>query len=128
MIRKTVTALVLIPLAVLIISLAVANRQAVVISLDPFDQANPAFAFSLPLYALILALVIAGVIVGGMAAWLRQRKWRRRARIAETQARELRAENDRLKRPDRPLPPAAPGTAPMAVDRAPRLSIPPPAG
>src|SRR5262245_59964876 len=128
MIRKIVTALVLIPLAVVIISFAVASRRAVVVSLDPFDQADPALAFSLPLYALILALVIAGVVVGGIAAWLKQRKWRWRARIAETQARELKAENDRLKRRGGLPPPGAPASTPMAVEHAPRLSIPPPTG
>ena len=73
---------------------------------------------------LILALVIAGVIVGGVAAWMRQGKWRWRARLAESQARELRTENDQLKRRDGSVPPGAP----PAVDHAPRLSIPPPVG
>ena len=69
-----------------------------VVSLDPFDQAHPALAVALPLFALILALVIGGVVVGGVAAWLRQSKWRRAARRAQAEARELRAEVDRLKR------------------------------
>ena len=73
---------------------------------------------------LILALVIAGVIVGGIAAWMRQGKWRWRARLAESQARELRAENDQLKQRDA----AAPSGAPPTADHAPRLRIPPPAG
>ena len=51
------------------IALAVANRQPVLVSFDPFDQINPAFARALPLYALMLILVIAGVVVGGIAAW-----------------------------------------------------------
>ena len=42
MIRKIVTALILIPIAVGFAALAVANRQTVVISLDPFDHAAPA--------------------------------------------------------------------------------------
>ena len=98
MIRKIVTALILVPLAIVVIALAVANRQTVVVSFDPFDQAHPAFARPLPLYALMLVLVIGGVVVGGVAAWLRQGKWRRAARLAHGQARELRAEVDRLKR------------------------------
>ena len=125
MIRKIVTALVLIPLAIVLIAFAVANRQTVTVSFDPFDQADPAFSLALPLFVLILALVIAGVILGGVAAWMRQGKWRGRARLAEAQARELRAENDQLKRRDGSG--AAPERRP-AVDHAPRLSIPPPAG
>jgi uncharacterized integral membrane protein len=124
MIRKIVKALVVIPLAIVLISLAVANRETVTVSFDPFDRADPAFSVALPLYVLILALVIAGVIVGGVAAWLRQGKWRWRARLAESQARELRTENDQLKRRDTSVPPGSP----PAVDQAPRLSIPPPAG
>ena len=100
MIRKIVRALVLIPLAIILIALAVANRQVVTVSFDPFDRAEPAFSLALPLYVLILALVIAGVVLGGVAAWMRQGRWRGRARQAETQAHELRLENDQLKRRD----------------------------
>jgi uncharacterized integral membrane protein len=124
MIRNIVTALILIPLAIAFIALAVANRQSVVVSFDPFDPVQPAFARALPLYALMLLLVIGGVIVGGVAAWLRQSKWRREARRAQGQVHELRAELDRLQRrmggaelPARPAP----------SDYPVRLTIPPPA-
>jgi len=126
MIQKIVRALVLVPLAILIVSLAVANRQSVLISFDPFNTTDPAFSLALPLYALILLLIIVGVVVGGIASWLRQSRWRSRARMAEAQARELKAENDELKRRDTGAPP----TAPLAIEHAPpaRIGIPPPAG
>jgi uncharacterized integral membrane protein len=124
MIRKFVVVLLLVPLAIVFAALAVANRQTVVVSFDPFDQANPAFVLALPLFALILALVIAGVLIGGVAAWLRQGKWRRTARRAQAQARELRVEVDRLKRRMGALEPGAETAA--ASDR-PRLTVPPPA-
>src|SRR5215831_17439956 len=119
MIRRIVTALILVPLAIIAISLAVANRQSVVVSFDPFDQAHPALTRALPLYLLMLVL-----LVGGIAAWIRQGKWRRAARRADAQARELRAEVERLKR--RPGPTAL-AAHPAPVDAAPRLMIPPPA-
>ena len=124
MMRKIVAVVLLIPLAVVAITLAVANRQTVVVSFDPFDQANPAFVLALPLFALILALVIAGVVIGGIAAWLRQGKWRRAARLAQAQARELRADIDRLKRR---MGAAEHSGDAMAMDYRPRLTIPPPA-
>lgn len=124
MMRKLVAVLLLIPLAVVAITLAVANRQTVVVSFDPFDQANPAFVLALPLFALILALVIAGVVIGGIAAWLRQGKWRRAARLAQAQTRELRADIDRLKR--RMGAAEFSGDA-TAMEYRPRLTIPPPA-
>jgi uncharacterized integral membrane protein len=98
MIRKIVAAVVLIPLAVIIIGFAVANRQAVTISFDPFNAAHPAYALTLPLFAIILLLVIFGVVIGGFAAWLRQGKWRSAARRAEAENHEILAENAQLRR------------------------------
>jgi uncharacterized integral membrane protein len=119
MIRKVVIALVLAPIAILIIAFAVANRQTVVVSLDPFDQVNPALSVALPLFALILVLVIFGVILGGAAAWIRQSKWRRAARYARWQARELRREVDALKGREQ--------TGAAGSGYVQQLSIPPPA-
>src|SRR5437016_3373113 len=97
MIRKTIAALVLVPVTIVFVLFAVANRRAVVVSLDPFDPINPAFAVTLPLFFLIMFLLLAGVILGGAAAWLRQSKWRARARRFEAETRRLRAEIARLR-------------------------------
>jgi uncharacterized integral membrane protein len=97
-IRKIVAALILVPIAIVVVTFAVANRQTVVVSFDPFDQAHPAFTLALPLFALLLAVAIAGVVIGGFAAWIRQRKWRRAARLAQAQTRELNAQLDQLNR------------------------------
>lgn len=122
MIRKIVKALVLIPITVTLLALAVANRQSVTVSFDPFDRTDPAFSLSMPLYGLVLVLTIGGVIIGGVAAWLGQRRWRGRARLAESQVRDLQAEFDRLKRGDR----AAGEAGAPAVEHGQRLTIPPP--
>jgi uncharacterized integral membrane protein len=96
--RKVVAAVILIPLAVVIVAFAVANRQIVTVSLDPFSSEHPASSVALPLFALILVLLIAGVLIGGVAAWLRQAKWRRVARRLEREMQELRGEVASLKR------------------------------
>jgi uncharacterized integral membrane protein len=124
MIRKLVSALVLLPLSIVIIAVAVANRQPVAVSFDPFDRGNAALTATMPLFVLIFALVIAGVVLGGVAAWLRQGKWRGRARQSELQARRLRTEVELLQRR---YAGAAPGGSPPLPDRATRLTIPPPA-
>src|SRR5262245_20861317 len=121
--RKIVTALILVPMAILLVEFAVANRHTVTVSFDPFDPSNPAFALSLPLFGLVLAGLIGGVVIGGAATWRRQSKWRRTARLAQARARELHAELDQLKRDMGMLEPqkSAPGQS------VPRLIIPPPA-
>lgn len=119
MFRKIVTAVIVIPLAAVIIAFAVANRQLVTVSFDPFSSANPAYAATLPLFGLIFVLVILGVVVGGVAAWLRQSKWRRTARRAEAEVRELQQELAGLRARLSDTPPIAPDPAPLPV-------IPPP--
>lgn len=98
MIRRALAILILGPLTVVIVALAVANRQTVAISFDPFNTANPAYGVQLPLFLLVFLLVIAGVLIGGIAAWLKQSRWRRRARRVEFQLQQAEAEVDRLKR------------------------------
>jgi uncharacterized integral membrane protein len=98
MIRKTLAILILRPLAILIVALAVANRQTVALSFDPFSASDPAFVARLPLFLLVFLLVIAGVLIGGIAAWLKQGRWRRRARRFEAQLHRAEAEIERLKR------------------------------
>ena len=89
MFRKIVSAVIIVPLAVIILAFAVANRQWVTVSFDPFSSANPAYAASLPLFALIFAVLILGVIVGGIASWLGQAKWRRAVRRLEGEVHAL---------------------------------------
>ena len=97
-VRNTVAALILVPLAVVIIALAVANRQPVTVSLDPFNAEHPAASVTLPLFGLIIVLLIVGVLIGGMAAWLRQARWRRTARRLKRDVGTLRTEIEEFKR------------------------------
>jgi uncharacterized integral membrane protein len=90
--RKFFTALVLIPLGVIFIVFAVANRHLVTVSFDPFNSADPSVAVRLPLFVVMIAMAIAGVAAGGTATWFRQRHWRRAARQHEAEARLARTQ------------------------------------
>jgi uncharacterized integral membrane protein len=90
--RKFFTALVVIPLGLIFIIFAVANRHLVTVSFDPFNSVNPSVAISLPLFVVIIAVAILGVVAGGSATWFRQRRWRRAALQHEADARQTRAE------------------------------------
>jgi uncharacterized integral membrane protein len=92
MFRRIVTLVIVLPLAAVIIAFAVANRQLVTVSFDPFTSVSPAYAATFPLFILIFILVIVGVIVGGAAAWLRQAQWRRAARKLDAEVRHLQQE------------------------------------
>jgi uncharacterized integral membrane protein len=98
MLRKIVTAIIVVPPAAVIIAFAVANRQMVTVSFDPFSSVSPAYAATLPLFVIVFAVLILGVLIGGIAAWIRQSKWRRTARKLETQVRALQSEQDTIRR------------------------------
>ena len=90
--RKFLTALVLIPLGLIFVVFAVANRHLVTVSFDPFNSTDPSVGVTLPLFVVIIAVAIAGVVAGGSATWFRQRHWRRAARQHEADARQARAQ------------------------------------
>jgi uncharacterized integral membrane protein len=107
--RRFLILLVLIPLAAVIIFFSVANRGIVIVSLDPFHGDTPSLAFGAPLFVLLFGALVLGLLIGGIAAWVRQGRWRRAARKAEIEAERLRAEAARAARPPATvtaLPPA----------------------
>ena len=93
--RKFFTGLVLIPLGLIFVVFAVANRHLVTVSFDPFNSADLSVAITLPLFVVIIAVAILGVLAGGSATWLRQRHWRRAARQHEADALVARAQTGR---------------------------------
>ena len=96
--RKLVAALILVPLAVIIVAFAVANRQFVTVSFDPFSTAEPAAALSLPLFLVLFAVLIVGVVIGGFASWLRHGRGRWAVRRLEREVARLHDEIDAHKR------------------------------
>jgi uncharacterized integral membrane protein len=120
--RRAVAAIVLVLLAIVIFAFAVANGERVSVSFDPFaSRANAAYVTPpTPLWVLLIVVLILGVIVGGIAAWLGQRKWRRTARRLEREVANLRAEAEMLKRSSVPV------DIPKAAESVQRLQISPP--
>jgi uncharacterized integral membrane protein len=90
--RKFFTALIVIPLGLLFVVFAVANRHFVTVSFDPFNTRDPSISVTMPLFAIIIVVAILGVVAGGTATWFRQRHWRRAARQHEADARQAQAQ------------------------------------
>ncbi len=122
MLRKIAAAVVLVPLALVLVAFAVANRQDVTVSLDPFSGDVPAASLTEPLFVILLLALIVGVVVGGIATWLRQARWRRAARRFEREAAILRSEVEAYRR----APGEAGGPVPAAAEPPARLKLSPP--
>jgi uncharacterized integral membrane protein len=106
--RKLILALVVVPLGVVLIALAVVNREPAVLSLDPFGGAEPNLSLQAPFFLFLLGAFALGLLVGGIASWLNQGKWRRTAREEAREARDWRRQADRLEKELETVSPARP--------------------
>ena len=86
--------LVGIPVGIVLVALAVANRAPVRLSLDPFRPDAPALAVDVPLYLLFFAVLMVGVVIGGAAVWFGQGRHRRAERRLRAEAERLRVERE----------------------------------
>ena len=98
------------PLLVAAAAFAAANRHDVDVSLGPLP-----FSLTAPLFLVVLAAVLAGLVAGGASAWLSGRRWRRdarrlrrRAALLETEVAALRDRPETGARPFAKSPPAPP--------------------
>ena len=98
MLKRIVWLLIAFPAAVVLITLAIANRHSVRLVLDPFRPEQPVLSVLLPFYAYLFGALLIGVLVGGLSTWMSQGHWRRSARRNSGDAKRWRAEAERLTR------------------------------
>jgi uncharacterized integral membrane protein len=92
MVKRIVGWVVLVPLCVVLVVLALANRQLVAVNFNPFT-AVPELApgTGVPLFLVMFGVLLLGVLLGGVATWFAQGQHRR-------DERSFRRENERLHR------------------------------
>jgi uncharacterized protein HemY len=98
MLRRIVRFVVILPAAVVLATVGLANTQDVRLALDPFRPDDPALSLVLPFYVWLLAALILGVLIGGMATWASQAHWRQSARRSGSEVQRWKAEVARLAR------------------------------
>ena len=95
MFNRFILVLILVPVAVVLIALAVANRGMTPFTLDPFNPGNPPLTLELPLFVLLFAALGLGMVIGSLATWLRQGRYRRIARQRGLEAQAARERDAR---------------------------------
>lgn len=93
--------IVSVPVGIVLVALAVANRRSVTIAFDPFSPEAPVYSLSMPLFALIFGALILGVFIGGASVWLSQSRHRKSERRWREEADRLRIERDRIEAAER---------------------------
>jgi uncharacterized integral membrane protein len=96
--RNFLKFIVIAPLAVIFLSFDMANRQNVIISFDPFNSGDfPLPKVELPLFVVLIGTLMFGVLLGGVATWMRQGRHRKAARDGRNTTETLRGENENLR-------------------------------
>lgn len=100
MVKRIAGWIVLVPLCVVLVMFALANRHAVVVNFNPFMLNTPADANGaggVPLFLVLFLVLLIGVLAGGVASWLAQgqvradkRHWRKEAYRLSQEAEALR--------------------------------------
>jgi len=80
--KRFIAVLFGLPIFALMAAFALANRKWVMVSFDPITPDQPLYSVEAPLWAVLFTGILLGLIAGGVATWLKQGKWRRRARQA----------------------------------------------
>jgi hypothetical protein len=108
MINRFVLIVVFVPLAIVLVALAVANREMVAFTVDPFNPGNPALTVTLPFFIFLFAALALGLVIGSLVTWIRQGRHRKLARQRGAEAENLRQAIART--PAAPAGPALPKT------------------
>jgi uncharacterized integral membrane protein len=90
MYNRILLVVVFVPLAVILIALAVANRAPTAFTLDPFNPGNPSLTIEVPLFALLFAALVIGLLIGSVATWIKQGRYRKLARQRGLEAQSFR--------------------------------------
>jgi uncharacterized integral membrane protein len=86
--------IILVPLALLAVAFAVGNRSDVSLTFDPFS--DQPYTVDVPLFVVVFAALILGVLLGGIGTWLGQGRHRKAARMHRRDVERLRSDLDRL--------------------------------
>ncbi|MDR3475415.1 MAG: LapA family protein [Devosia sp.] len=115
MLRRIAGWVVLVPLSVVLIVFALANRQLVVVNFNPLVSPDGLTSpgVGVPLFLVIFAFLLLGVVLGGIAGWFAQSRVRRDRRRWQREADRLGRELDALRRP---ATAARRGATPLDID------------
>ncbi len=97
MLKKIVNLVVLVPIGIVLIVLSVANRQPVRMALNPFRPEDTLLSATAPFFVFLFLALILGMILGAVATWVSQHKYRKRARVEATEAVKWHTEADKQK-------------------------------
>jgi uncharacterized integral membrane protein len=84
--------IVMVPVAIIVIALSVANRSVVPLTFDPFMPGNPGLTINAPLFMYLFVSLVVGLVLGSFVTWAAQGRYRTQVRRASAEIDSLRRE------------------------------------
>ncbi len=102
MLNRFMLIAVFVPLAIILVALAVANRGVGFLHARSVQSGQSGADLQMPLFVLLFAALALGMIVGSLATWVKQGRYRKLARQRSQEAEMLRQAAARTAAPTAP--------------------------
>jgi len=86
MMNRLTAIFVLVPVGIIVLALAVANRQPVTLAVPPDVNGAPLLSATLPLFAIVFVALLIGMMIGSCATWVKQGRYRKKAQEQKVEA------------------------------------------
>jgi uncharacterized membrane protein YciS (DUF1049 family) len=93
--KRLLQFIILLPVAIVGVAFAVANRHEIGVSFDPFSKVTE-LQVKAPLFIVLILALMVGVVLGGSFTWFAQGRHRRALRDARGEAARWRGHAERL--------------------------------
>jgi uncharacterized integral membrane protein len=84
--KRILSLVVFVPLGIVLIVLAVANRQSVTLALNPFRPQDTVLSVTAPFFIFLLLALLVGMALGATVTWWKQGRYRKQARLEAKEA------------------------------------------
>jgi len=88
-VKRIITAILVIPIALMLIAFIIANREMMNVRLNPFADEGTGWSMNAPAFVFFFAFLGLGVVVGSIATWAGQHKYRKKLRRMESALDEI---------------------------------------
>ncbi len=119
--KRILTLVIFVPLGIVLVVLAVANRQMVTLALNPFRPDDSVLSLSAPFFLFLLLAILLGMAIGSLATWWSQGRYRRQARLEAREAVKWHKEHAAVAAPAAVPPQQAPAGA-VVTTTAPQIA------
>ncbi|WP_336278696.1 LapA family protein [Bartonella sp. CB175] len=87
--KRTLLAIIFVPFTILLIAFIIANRQMVVLTVDPFRTGSESLTYQAPLFIWLFIFFGLGILLSGIIHWFTCHKCRKNLKESKAELEKL---------------------------------------